>query len=75
VADREEYYLRAPMPGMVISVPVVEGQQVERGDVLVLLESMKMQNELKSPRPGTVARLRVKPGDSVELREHLLSVI
>jgi len=74
VADREEYYLRAPMPGLVISVPVVEGQQVERGDVLVLLESMKMQNELRSPRPGKVARVRVKPGDRVELRQTLLSV-
>jgi acetyl/propionyl-CoA carboxylase alpha subunit len=74
VADREEFHLRAPMPGLVISVPVVEGQQVERGDVLVLLESMKMQNELKSPRPGKIARVRVKPGDSVEQRQTLLSV-
>jgi acetyl/propionyl-CoA carboxylase alpha subunit len=74
VADREDFHLRAPMPGLVIAVPVEEGQQVERGDVLVLLESMKMQNELKSPRPGKIARVRVKPGDSVEQRQTLLSV-
>jgi biotin carboxyl carrier protein len=75
VADREEYYLKAPMPGLVVSLPVGEGRRVERGDVLVILESMKMQNELKSPRPGTVARVRVKVGDSVEQRQTLLSVV
>lgn len=75
VADREEYHLRAPMPGLVIAVPVAEGQQVDRGDVLLILESMKMQNELKSPRPGVISRVRVKPGDSVEQRQTLLSVV
>jgi acetyl/propionyl-CoA carboxylase alpha subunit len=75
LAENIDYHLRSPMPGLVVTVPVTEGQTVAKGEVLVVLESMKMQNELKSPRPGTVARLRVKPGDSVELREHLLSVI
>lgn len=70
-----DFHLRAPMPGLVVAVPVAEGQAVAKGDVLIVLESMKMQNELRSPRPGAVARLRVKPGDNVELREHLLSVI
>jgi len=42
---------------------------------LVILESMKMQNELKSPRDGTLARVRVKPGDNVEQRQPLLSVV
>lgn len=75
VADREEFHLRAPMPGLVVSIPVNEGEQVAKGDVLLILESMKMQNELKSPRPGTVSRVRVKTGDSVELRQTLLSVV
>jgi len=75
VADRGEYHLRAPMPGLVIGVPVVDGQQVDKGDVLLVLESMKMQNELKSPRPGVVSRVRVKPGDRVEQRQTLLSVV
>ncbi len=74
VVEREEYYLRAPMPGLVIAVPVVDGQRVEKGDVLLILESMKMQNELRSPRPGVVSRVRVKPGDKVEQRQTLLSV-
>lgn len=75
VAEREEYHLKAPMPGLVISIPVREGQQIEKGDVLVILESMKMQNELKSPRAGTVARVRIENGDSVEQRQTLLSVV
>lgn len=74
-AEHADFHLKAPMPGLVVAVPVTEGQNVAKGDVLVILESMKMQNELKSPRAGKVARLRVKPGDSVEQRETLLSVI
>lgn len=70
-----EFFLKAPMPGLVISVAVEDGQQVARGDVLVILESMKMQNELKSPRDGKVSRLRVKVGDSVERKQTLLSVV
>lgn len=75
VAERGEFHLRAPMPGLVISVPVKEGQAVQRGDVLLILESMKMQNELKTPRDGTISRVRVKSGDSVEQRQILLSVV
>ena len=69
-----EFYLKAPMPGLVISIPVVERQDVAQGDVLVILESMKMQNELKSPRPGKISRVRVKVGDSVERKQTLQSV-
>ena len=75
VAERGEYYLKAPMPGLVVSIPVEEGQEVQKGDVLLILESMKMQNELKSPRAGVISRLRVKAGDSVEQRQTLLSVV
>jgi acetyl/propionyl-CoA carboxylase alpha subunit len=74
VMESAEYHLKAPMPGLIVSVPVSEGQKVEKGDVLVILESMKMQNELKAPRDGTVTRLRVKSGDNVEQKQTLLSV-
>jgi biotin carboxyl carrier protein len=70
-----DYHLKAPMPGLIVTVPVEDGQEIQAGDVLVVLESMKMQNELKSPRPGKVSRIRVKPGDSVEQRDTLLSVV
>jgi biotin carboxyl carrier protein len=63
------------MPGLVIGIAVNEGQPVKKGDLLIILESMKMQNELKSPRDGVVSRLRVKTGESVEQRQTLLSVV
>lgn len=75
VAQNVDFHLRAPMPGLVVTLPVSEGQTVDKGDVLVILESMKMQNELRSPRPGVISRIRVKPGDNVEQRDTLLSVV
>jgi len=75
ISEHQEFFLKAPMPGLVIAVPVQNGQPVQKGDVLLVLESMKMQNELKSPRAGTIFRMRVKIGDSVELKQTLLSVV
>ena len=74
LAETGEFHLKAPMPGLVVAVPVEEGQEVKRGQVLLILESMKMQNELKAPRDGKVNRIRVKAGESVEQRQTLLSV-
>jgi biotin carboxyl carrier protein len=74
VAPEGEFHLRAPMPGLVVAIPVAEDQAVSRGQDLVILESMKMQNELKSPRDGIVSRIRVQPGDSVEQNQILLIV-
>lgn len=74
-AESGEFHLKAPMPGLVVSVPVNEGQEIKKGQVLVILESMKMQNELKAPRDGTAHRIRIKPGESVEQRQTLLSVM
>ncbi len=75
VAETGEFHLRAPMPGLVVAIPVTEGQEIKRGQVILILESMKMQNELKSPRDGTIGRIRVKPGESVEQKQTLLSVM
>jgi biotin carboxyl carrier protein len=75
VQEGVEFRLKAPMPGLVVAVPVDEGWPVKKGDVLLILESMKMQNELKSPRDGVVARLRVKTGDSVDQHQVMMSVI
>lgn len=66
LAQTGEFHLKAPMPGLVVEVPVETGQQVAKGENLIILESMKMQNELKAPRDGTIARVRVQPGDSVK---------
>jgi biotin carboxyl carrier protein len=69
-----EIHLRSPMPGLIIGVPVAEGQTVAAGEPLIILESMKMQNELKAPREGLVSRLRVKAGDRVEQNQPLLTL-
>ena len=75
VAESGEFHLKAPMPGLVVAIPVNEGDKVEKGQVILILESMKMQNELKSPKAGTVGRIRVKQGEKVEQRQALLSVL
>ena len=70
-----DFHLKAPMPGLVVAAPVEVGQSVERGSILVILESMKMQNELKSPREGFVQRVRIHPGDRVEQNQVLVTVM
>ena len=62
------------MPGLVVSVQVSEGQAVEKGQILVILESMKMQNELRAPSAGNISRLRIKAGESVEQKQTLLNL-
>jgi biotin carboxyl carrier protein len=74
VRSGAEFVLKAPMPGLVVSVLVSEGQAVEKGQTLVILESMKMQNELRAPNAGKVARLRIKAGESVEQKQTLLNL-
>jgi biotin carboxyl carrier protein len=74
VAEGGEFHLKAPMPGLVVAIPVNEGQEIKKGQVLLILESMKMQNELKSPRDGVVNRIKVKAGETVEQKQTLLSV-
>lgn len=65
-ADEKIASLCAPMHGLVVDVPAREGEAVEKGQTLVVLESMKMQMQLRSPRAGKVARVAVRPGSQVE---------
>jgi biotin carboxyl carrier protein len=58
--------VRAPMPGRVAALRVASGASVERGAVLVILEAMKMENELRAPQAGRVAAVGVAEGDTVE---------
>ena len=55
----------APMPGKVVKVQVAAGATVEKGAGVIVVEAMKMQNEMKSPRTGTVVSINVQPGDTV----------
>ncbi len=58
--------LIAPMPGLVVRVQVAEGDTVASGQPLVVMEAMKMENELRAPSAGTVRRVAVAPGTAVE---------
>ena len=61
----EEVYIAAPMPGLVVEVEVGVGDRVKVGSGLIVIEAMKMQNELKAPREGVVKEVLVKNGMSV----------
>ncbi len=58
--------IKAPMPGLILEVKVSEGQTVQKGDALLILEAMKMENVLKAPADGLVKSIRVNKGQSVE---------
>ena len=57
--------IKAPMPGTVLSIKTSVGAQVKRGDVLLILEAMKMENEIVAPKDGSVAQILVQAGASV----------
>lgn len=64
--------VKAPMPGMVLNVLVAEGQEIKKGDALVVLEAMKMENILKSPTDGVVKKVAVNKGTAVEKNQILI---
>lgn len=57
--------VKAPMPGLVVKILIKVGAAVRKGDRLLVLEAMKMENDVKAPRDGTVAAISVKPGEPV----------
>ena len=64
----------APMPGNILDVKVANGASVKSGDVLVILEAMKMENGIVAPQDGTVASINVSKGDSVEAGQTLITL-
>jgi len=58
--------VNSPMPGKIISIKAKIGDKVKKGDVILILEAMKMENEIVAPSEGTVASINVNPGQSVE---------
>lgn len=64
----------APMPGTIVSVNVSDGQAVKKGDVLVVLEAMKMENEIKAPKDGTITGISVNKGESVDTGATLVTI-
>src|SRR2546425_818091 len=66
--------VRAIMPGRIAAVLAREGQEVKAGQGVVVVEAMKMENELPAPRDGRVTRIRVRPGETVEAGTALFTV-
>ena len=73
-AAEEAGAITAIMPGLIMKIMKKEGDTVEVGDVVIILEAMKMQNELQAPKAGVIRKINVKTGDSVEMRQ-VLAVI
>jgi len=64
--------VKAPMPGLILEIQIKEGDDVKKGDSIMILEAMKMENVLKSPGDGIVQSIKVKKGDSVEKNQVLV---
>lgn len=66
--------VKAPIPGLVVRVHVAQGQSVQAGQSLLILEAMKMENQIFAPRSGVVTELNVAEGDSVKLHDLLIEI-
>ena len=73
-ATQGHQQIRAPMPGLVLSVHVAEGASVKAGDAIMVLEAMKMENELRAPGDGVVKSVHVSTGDAVGKNDLLVEI-
>ncbi|RKQ51544.1 biotin carboxyl carrier protein [Roseivirga pacifica] len=64
--------IKAPMPGLILDILVEPGQEINKGDQVMILEAMKMENVLKSPGSGTISSIEVEKGQSVEKNSILI---
>ncbi|EIM78611.1 biotin/lipoyl attachment domain-containing protein [Nitritalea halalkaliphila LW7] len=71
-ADAQMKEIKAPMPGLIFDIKVQVGDEVQKGDPVLILEAMKMENVLKSPGAGKVKAILIKKGQSVEKNQVLL---
>lgn len=71
---KEKEYIKAPMPGKIIDVLIKEGSQVLSGEAVVVLEAMKMQNEIQTPVSGTVVKVVAKPNTTVVKDDILVEI-
>ena len=67
-----ELAIKAPIPGLVVRIQVHEGEEVQAGQSLIILEAMKMENELRAPRAGVISDIKVKAGENVEQNATLM---
>jgi 3-methylcrotonyl-CoA carboxylase alpha subunit len=73
-SEKSDDSLRAPMPAQVISVDVLPGDAVEKGDTLVRLEAMKMEIRVKAPHPAKIKRVLVQAGDQVDREQVVIEL-
>jgi biotin carboxyl carrier protein len=73
-AKKQKRDVRTSMPGKIVEILLEEGTEVDEGQAVLILEAMKMQNEIKSPQNGKITRINPKPGDSVETGALLFTV-
>lgn len=73
-AEMPEDKVSSPMSGKVISIPVTEGQKVKAGDVLIVIEAMKMQNNYKASSDGEIKKILVKEGDTINGDQILITL-
>ncbi|MBQ7872153.1 MAG: acetyl-CoA carboxylase biotin carboxyl carrier protein subunit [Oscillospiraceae bacterium] len=66
--------VNAPMPGTILDIKVQNGQSIKKGDLLVILEAMKMENEIYAPCDGNVTSVNVRKGDSVETQALICTI-
>ena len=74
-AHSGEMAVQAPMPGLVVGVPVEQGASVQAGETVVVLEAMKMENDLSAPLAGIVKEIRVNKGQTVDQGEVLVVIV
>lgn len=74
MSKRKTESIKAPMPGRILNILVEEGQAIKKGDTILILEAMKMENALKAPHDGIVKRVAVKKGTAVEKNQLLIEL-
>ncbi len=73
-STKKENDMKAPMPGLIVSVDVVVGQEVAEGEGVLVLEAMKMENTLTAPKSGVIKSIAVSTGDKVEKNAVLIEM-
>lgn len=71
-ASKKINEIKAPMPGLILDIPIKVGQEVKEDDALLILEAMKMENILTAPRDGIIKSISVKKGEAVEKNQLLI---
>jgi len=74
VLPKDALDIMAPLPGTVVSVNVTVGDQVKSGQILLIFEAMKMENELVAPRDGTVVKVSITKGDTLESGKSVITI-